>query len=412
MRPIQTLFALLVLLPVGVAGAGELHLLGAVPYSYATDVSADGHIAIGHDGSGVWTWTYDTGVTFIPGALPPPNGVGGTPRISADGVTTLVSMLDSTTQKSEATRLDLLMMEPGEVPTWGYNCDIASTSGWAMSPDGTVVAGLGYQIGCAAHGFVWRVGDAALTQLPTAYFFKPTRVNAMSANGDVVAGWNDDYSGYRQGAVWTKNAAGSYIETLLVGTGNLKLREAGVVSANGQWVFGIGRSGLDGGAPYRWSAATGYQPIVPTPSADVGYVTDANADGSRLLCFFGMGGGAGYIWRAATGYTALADYAAEFGVAVPADVSLGLPLGMSDDGLSIVGTAFGSFGMSPFVLDLRGGTPPCAGDPNGDGVVDGLDMGLVLSAWASAEPSADLNLDGVVDGLDMSVILSGWGACP
>jgi hypothetical protein len=50
--------------------------------------------------------------------------------------------------------------------------------------------------------------------------------------------------------------------------------------------------------------------------------------------------------------------------------------------------------------------PPA--DANWDGVVDGLDLAIVLSAWGSSVPAADLNDDGTVDGLDLAVILANW----
>jgi hypothetical protein len=50
------------------------------------------------------------------------------------------------------------------------------------------------------------------------------------------------------------------------------------------------------------------------------------------------------------------------------------------------------------------------GDPdlNGDGVVDGADLGLLLGAWGGSGP-ADLNGDGVVDGADLGLLLGAWG---
>ena len=53
---------------------------------------------------------------------------------------------------------------------------------------------------------------------------------------------------------------------------------------------------------------------------------------------------------------------------------------------------------------------PCEGDLNGDDVVDGADLGLMLSQWGS-DGSADLNNDGVVDGADLGLILAAWGGC-
>lgn len=48
------------------------------------------------------------------------------------------------------------------------------------------------------------------------------------------------------------------------------------------------------------------------------------------------------------------------------------------------------------------------GDLNGDGVVDGADLGLLLGAWDTADDAADLNDDGVVDGADLGLLLGAW----
>ena len=57
-------------------------------------------------------------------------------------------------------------------------------------------------------------------------------------------------------------------------------------------------------------------------------------------------------------------------------------------------------------------------DINGDGIVDGVDLGIVLANWSIpagspgcggvADCIADINQDGVVDGLDLGILLSEW----
>jgi len=47
-------------------------------------------------------------------------------------------------------------------------------------------------------------------------------------------------------------------------------------------------------------------------------------------------------------------------------------------------------------------------DLNCDGVVDGADLGILLSAWGSDDATADLNGDGVVDGADLGQLLANW----
>jgi hypothetical protein len=55
----------------------------------------------------------------------------------------------------------------------------------------------------------------------------------------------------------------------------------------------------------------------------------------------------------------------------------------------------------------------CAGDLNLDGVVNGADLGLMLSGWGPCGSSClyDLNVDGVVNGADLGLLLAAWGTC-
>ncbi|MFO0873681.1 MAG: hypothetical protein U0575_06880 [Phycisphaerales bacterium] len=48
-------------------------------------------------------------------------------------------------------------------------------------------------------------------------------------------------------------------------------------------------------------------------------------------------------------------------------------------------------------------------DLNGDGSVNGADLGVMLSEWGNANSPADLNCDGMVDGADLGVMLAAWG---
>jgi hypothetical protein len=53
---------------------------------------------------------------------------------------------------------------------------------------------------------------------------------------------------------------------------------------------------------------------------------------------------------------------------------------------------------------------PCAADLDGNGIVDGPDLGALLSQWGDAG-SADLNGDGVAGAADLGIMLASWGAC-
>jgi hypothetical protein len=58
------------------------------------------------------------------------------------------------------------------------------------------------------------------------------------------------------------------------------------------------------------------------------------------------------------------------------------------------------------------GACDCPYDLNGDRVVNGSDLGTVLSGWSTSNALADVNHDGLVDGQDLALVLGGWGSCP
>ena len=49
-----------------------------------------------------------------------------------------------------------------------------------------------------------------------------------------------------------------------------------------------------------------------------------------------------------------------------------------------------------------------AGD---DSRIDGQDLAVVLNAWGTADPAANIDCSGLVDGADLAVILNAWGGC-
>ncbi len=55
--------------------------------------------------------------------------------------------------------------------------------------------------------------------------------------------------------------------------------------------------------------------------------------------------------------------------------------------------------------------PYCTGDIEPDGLVDALDLALVLGSWGTANPIPDVNHDGVVNTSDLALVLGSWGQC-
>ncbi|MFO0874190.1 MAG: hypothetical protein U0575_09500 [Phycisphaerales bacterium] len=71
----------------------------------------------------------------------------------------------------------------------------------------------------------------------------------------------------------------------------------------------------------------------------------------------------------------------------------------ADDGYTI-GTNLGNYIGANFLRRV--------GDLNGDDVVDGADLGILLASWGGTG-NGDLNRDGTVDGADLGLLLSVWG---
>lgn len=56
--------------------------------------------------------------------------------------------------------------------------------------------------------------------------------------------------------------------------------------------------------------------------------------------------------------------------------------------------------------------PPCPADLNGDNVVGGADLAILLGQWGGGPGSqSDLTDDGTVDAADLAVLLGAWGDC-
>ncbi|MEY2714875.1 MAG: hypothetical protein RIT24_1218 [Planctomycetota bacterium] len=71
---------------------------------------------------------------------------------------------------------------------------------------------------------------------------------------------------------------------------------------------------------------------------------------------------------------------------------------------------FDEFVTGPFRLEIGVPVPPAnPADINSDGVVDGADLTMLLSAWGTTDAAADVDGDGTVGGSDLAMLLSAWG---
>ncbi|MFM1804637.1 MAG: hypothetical protein RL136_1516 [Planctomycetota bacterium] len=388
------------------AGGGSFQLLG-VTGLYPSDASTDGSVVVGYNTNEFWYWTSKQGMTFI-GGLTPFAGGAGSAGISNDGGRIGYTILNPKTGKSEGAFFDVASGTTTNAGNFGFSCDLSATSCWGLSGDGNTMVGLGWHNGCAARAY--RSNADGLVDLGTLVPGAPSRANACSEDGTIIAGWQDTAQGARQAAYW-KNGVEKYIFTQ---TGQ-PLGEAGVVSNDGNWILGLGAS-TNGFLGWKWSETTGYiaLPASPIPNYRA-FPTAISDDGSRILLFYRTPappatGGEGYMVIDGT-LKSLEVLAAENGIALTPDIHMALPLGMSGDGYTIVGTARTATGVQGFILDLPR-PANCGADLNGDGLVGAPDVATLLDAWGKANSAADLDGDGLVGAADLAAMLDAWGACP
>jgi probable HAF family extracellular repeat protein len=404
-RPIRLLLPALALSTA--ASAQSLTLLDAGGL-YASAASADGRVVAGYSLASYWVWTAETGRVDI-GGVAPGNGVGGQAGISDDGRFVCGSSLNPKTGRAEAGRFDR------ESASWQRLGGIGSFSGgetsggWGISGDGSTVVGLGWISAGSANAFRWR-DSTGMVSLGTSVAGRSTRANGCNPDGSVVVGWQDAQNGFRQGAVWNGT-----VQTLITWTNGSQLGEAAACSADGTFVVGNGVSG-NAWQPWRWSAAGGAISLGPPPTAGWrGAAVDISADGTRVAAFYRpfpapATFGQGFLWIEGEGFLNLNAYAAAQGVTVPADVTLALPLGISADGYTIVGTARQGTASVPFILDLPRPEPACPADLDGNGEVNAADLSILLGGWGTA--TGDIDGDGSTDAADLTALLGAWGPCP
>jgi hypothetical protein len=390
---------------------GSFTLLGPAGLT-PSDASADGSVVVGYNQSSFWYWTAAQGLVPI-GGISPSSGGAGSAGVSDDGTRMGYTVINPDTGKTEGAFYDIESGRTVRIGNFGFSCDLSATSCWGVSGDGSSMVGLGWHNQCAARAYRFNPA-AGLVDLGSTVAGSPSRANACNQDARVIAGWQDTASGTRQGAVWRDG-----VQRLITTASGAALGEAGAVSADGTWVIGQGSS-VNGFRGWRWSEATGAIDLPPTPipSLTRTFPTAISADGSRVLLFYRTQfppstGGEGYLWINGT-LVSLEVLAADNGIAIPAGTRMALPLGMSRDGYTIVGSARTSAGVQGFVLDLPRPAPSCPADLNGDGTVDGFDLGLLLGAWGACPGTpctGDVNADGAVDGFDLGLLLGAWGAC-
>jgi hypothetical protein len=363
-------------------------------------------VGYGADGTPYWIWTPSGGLMSI-GGVSPGSGVGGEGSISDDGDKVGFTVFNTVSGFNEFALYDVSDATTTPLGGIGGPCSTEISSGWGISGDGTSAVGLGWLTCSSAHATQWKQGVGTF-DLGSTVVNRSSRANGADLDGNVVVGWQDAATGFRQGAVWVDGVQ-SIIKLGMTAT---VLGEASDVSSDGQWVTGNGVS-ANGFQAWRWSAATGGINIGPAPTAGWrGSSVATNADGSRILLFYRpfpgpATFGQGFIWTPEDGMVNLNTWLTNKGVVIPAGVVLALPLDISSDGNTLVGVARNGASTFGFAVILD---TPCPADLDGDGDVNAADLSVMLGAWGGRGPS-DLDGNGTVDAADLAALLGAWGPC-
>ena len=379
----------------------------------AYGVSDDGDFVVGENGSGAFLWTLE-GTT----ALGQVAGIA----VSADGRFVVGDTSGPVGNSAGRWEQDGGWTSFGGLGPSG--CDSSLSSAYDMSSDGQRCVGLGWN-GCSAGAFLWTPGDG-MVALPQNGP-NSSRADTISGDGTVVGGWDEASNGSRRAAVWNQNPkSGDWTQDLLLaGTPGNTIGAGEVNGANGDGSVVVGSANgssnaSSGAFVYRDDDGLdllGFLPPVSNPYT--AGALDVSEDGRIVVGFQreGLGGGQSFratYWTPETGLVALKDHLISLGDDIPANFTLAAAMSMSDDGRVICGWGYEDvfFFQDAWIVVLPGGDVPCPGDLNGDGLVNGADLGLLLVAWGTEDPAADLSGDGPVDGADLGLMLAAFGDCP
>lgn len=223
-----------------------------------------------------------------------------------------------------------------------------NSNGYDVADDGTVVGlSFGDNFVGPAVAFAWTEAEG-MTALPVNRPDTYSRANVISADGHVIAGWNDQEDGFRTAVVWKDR-----VPTDVVDRDGLAVGEADGISIDGTFVVGSSYTDINGDSgSWRWNSSSNTMIMIPLMTFAFGVTANGNTIVGNTG-FFDDPPRAAVIWRKDVGSMMLADYLAEQNIAVPDgwDLSGGLT-GISADGRTIVGWGTGPLGAQSYVIRI------------------------------------------------------------
>ncbi|QOW11319.1 T9SS type A sorting domain-containing protein [Kaistella flava (ex Peng et al. 2021)] len=313
-------------------------------YATMDDVSDTG-VAVGNVMNVLHVmWNEGTGLVTI-GEVTGDEQISGTTSISKDAKYVSGTMVNPDTGKSEMARYNTT------TGTWTYlgtiNPDGDGTSAWGMTSDGSAIVGLGFVSGWEAHAMKWTQATG-IVDLGSTTPTRSSRANAISDDGTVIVGWQDDDYGDRFAVYWKDN-----VQSFIQKENSSFTGEGQAVTPDGNTI--VGTSEEEEGA-FVWNAADGYISIKHPDPMYIGGASGVSDDGKTVIGYFRPWGapatsGEGFIWTKETGRINLNDYVASLGYD-DLGMTFALPLGISPNGQYIAGLGTSGNGLSGFVIKL------------------------------------------------------------
>ncbi len=342
--------------------------------NYPWDLSANGKVAVGNTGDGLYEtfrWTEEEGIVRLGMSTVAVFGNGsGTPDVSEDGnhVSATVLNADSTyiTQglwtKGEGWEFSMPPLQPDSSPS-GEDGE-ALGSAWGLSGDGATLTGFYWRTNDGdgtAHTNTWSSAEG-FTALESP--LRNCRGNALNYDGSVVVGWSERFDGVWCPTVW-ENGTVTQLNT------DEYWSQATWVSLDGNAILGNSHNAvsnqLEASLWLRTDSGWQVNHLGVLPGTFPGYgqaiaydMTDA---GDTIVGYneFNWGQTTGFVWTLEQGMVPAADFLAAEGFVFPDGFQIASLTAISSNGAVICGFGYpnGSWEAQGF-LAVRENVSPVA----------------------------------------------------
>jgi uncharacterized membrane protein len=336
----------------GAAAQDEPLFIALPPGAIPSDVSGSGFTIVGSLlGGGSDSQFGNQGFYWMPTAGVVPIGGTQAAAISRDGRTIAGRALDDRGQENAAIWLGGTEWQVlGSFTPDAGSCDRLLSGTFGMNDRGNVIVGLGWD-GCRiAHGFRWEEATGVV-DLGSTVPGRSSRANAVSGDGRVIVGWQDDPTGFRQGAVWRDGA-----QEVLVGPFGA-VGGAQDVNSDGTLIVGQNCDPLNLSA-WSWTPETGIECRLVEELADprpfITMMLATSEDGNVIGGARSFGPQSEAVLWLDEEPQYIADYLRDNGVSDAFDgwINTGFITGVSRDGRVIVGQGAGPINFQGYIIIL------------------------------------------------------------